>query len=113
MKQDEKYKQMKKRSRGYSACGVGCNIISYWADKKGNDVLSNMATMVGAAASAASIAVFIRSLEQYDADDTDKLYIDHLWNMTIMPVVDSLSLAYSLSSKEKKKQIINRLKGLL
>ena len=112
MKKDGKYKSLKKRSTRYGLIGIGCNVIGYFADKNDMWVLSNVTTITGAAASAASIINFIRSLEYYEMDDADRFYIDHLWNIIVMPVLGSLSLGYSLTSKDKKRHIINRLKGL-
>ena len=112
MKKDGKYERMKKRATRYGLIGVGCNVIGYIADKNDMVALSDVTTITGAAASAASIINFIRSLEYYEMDDADRFYIDHLWNMIVMPVVGSLSLGYSLAPMEKKRQIINRLKTL-
>ena len=111
MKQDKKYEQMKRRSVAYGFCGFGCNVISYLADENDNTALSNIATVAGIASSTASLINFIRSIEKYELEDTNRFFINHLGNMVIMPVIDSLSLAFSLSPKEKKKQLINRIKG--
>ena len=113
MKKDGKYKRMKKRSVRYGLLGAFCNATGYVADKNDNVILSDISTIVGAAASTASIVNFIRSLEYYEIDDVDRLFIDHFWNMGAMPVFSSLSLGYSLMSKEKKRQMIDRLKVMM
>ena len=113
MKNDKKYKRLNARSRGYALCGVGSKFIGYWADLHDNDCLSNLMTVIGATTSVASMVNFIRSLDYFEVDDVDLFYIKHMVEMRIMPVVDSLSLAFSLMPKDKKISTVNALKKRL
>lgn len=113
MKNDRKYKKLNARSKGYALCGIGSIFIGYWADLNDEIILSNLMTVVGATTSVASMVNFIRSLDYYEADDVDLFYLKHMVEMRVMPVVDSLSLAFSLMSKDRKISIVNALKRRL
>ena len=111
MIEDKEYKQIKRRSRIYAMCGVGCNVLGHYADKRGNGALSDVAATVGATASVVSVINFIRSVMKYEADDTERLLVDNLVHMVVIPTIDVLSFGYSVAPKEKKKEMIDKLRG--
>ena len=111
MKNDRKYKQLNRRAKGYTSCSIGSIFIGLWADTHNYNNLSNLMTVVGATTSVASIINFIRSLEYYDIDDADLFFLKHKMEMEIMPILDSLSLAFSMMSREKKKSIVKAIEN--
>ena len=104
MSRNDKFQRMKNTGKLLDRIGLTTVAVGFLEPVKKNKTLSTALAITGCTCSIGSYIEFMLSLEEYGLEkeiDETEIIGKILWNVVVLPVANTMSLAYSLKEINK------------
>lgn len=106
MKED-KFQRMNTISHTTDVIGTILTIMGFYGPIKENEILNTTVSVTGGVCSIVSFVNYMLSLEQYGVTkdiDENEIIAKMMWNLVVLPVANTLSMAGFVKERNKKRQ---------